>query len=96
MKSRIASGRLTRVGKSMKSVGISVAKRRLGQLVEEVAAGTEVTITKRGAPCARLVPVAASRSVKFGVLKGQIRYPDDFDVPLPAEVRARFEGRRRK
>lgn len=95
MNLRIASGRLFPIRKSMRSVSISVAKRRLGRLVEEVAAGTEITITKRGAPCARLVPVASLRTVRFGVLKGQIRCPDDFDAPMSAEVRARFKGRRR-
>ena len=32
----------------------------------------------------------------LGVLKGKIRYPHDFDAPLPGEVLALFEGRRRK
>ncbi len=29
----------------------------------------------------------ASSKVKFGTLKGRIRYPDDFDTPLPARVK---------
>jgi hypothetical protein len=29
----------------------------------------------------------------FGVLKGRIRYPDDFDAPLPDDLLAQFEGR---
>ena len=34
--------------------------------------------------------------VRFGVLKGKIRYPDDFDAPLPPTVLALFNGRRGK
>ena len=34
--------------------------------------------------------------VRFGVLKGKIRYPDDFDAPLPPRILALFEGRRAK
>lgn len=29
-------------------------------------------------------------------MKRKLRYPDDFDAPLPAEVLALFEGRRAK
>jgi hypothetical protein len=28
------------------------------------------------------------------VLKGKIRYPDDFNAPLPDAILAQFEGRR--
>jgi len=79
----------------MRSVSISVAKRRLDRLVEEIAAGEEIVITRRGSPRARLVPVGSVRAVRFGVLKGRIKYPDDFDAPLPAKVLTRFGGRRR-
>ena len=47
-------------------------------------------------PRAKLVPLGAGRKLKFGVMKGQLRYPDDFDAPLPDEVLALFEGRRAK
>jgi antitoxin ParD1/3/4 len=43
---------------------------------------------------ARLVPLGRPRKVKFGVLKGKLRYPVDFDAPLPARVLALFDGRR--
>lgn len=49
-----------------------------------------------GPPLSRLVPLERARKIKVGVLKGQIRYPDDFDAPLPAGVFALFEGRRAK
>ena len=80
----------------MDTVNIHEAKTHLSRLVEEVAAGREVVIAKNGVPRARLVPLERGRKLKFGVLKGKLRYPDDFDAPLPASVLALFEGRRAK
>jgi prevent-host-death family protein len=42
----------------MKIVGASAARTHLSRLLKEVAAGESLTITKRGLPVARLVPVA--------------------------------------
>lgn len=39
------------------SVGAYQAKTHLSELLEKVEAGQEITITKHGAPVARLVPV---------------------------------------
>lgn len=80
----------------MATVNIHEAKTHLSRLVEKVAEGAEIVIAKNGVPRAKLVPLGRVRPIKFGVLKGKIRYPDDFDAPLPNEVVARFEGRRRK
>ena len=80
----------------MDTVNIHEAKTHLSRLIEEVAAGGEVVIAKNGVPRARLVPLERGRKVRFGVLKGKIRYPDDVDKPLPARVLALFEGRRAK
>ncbi len=40
-----------------KTVGAYEAKARLSKLLERVEAGEEITITKHGAPVAKLVPV---------------------------------------
>jgi prevent-host-death family protein len=77
----------------MSTVNIHEAKTHLSRLVEEVAAGAEIVISKNGVPRARLVPLDASRRLQFGVMKGKLRYPDDFDAPLPDEVLALFEAR---
>jgi len=45
----------------MKIVGASEAKTHLSQLLDEVAAGETVTITRRGEPVARLVPPSDDR-----------------------------------
>ena len=41
-------------------VGSFEAKTRLASLLDQVAAGEHVTITKHGTPVARLIPVADS------------------------------------
>jgi prevent-host-death family protein len=77
----------------MKTVNICGARTHLSRLVEEVEAGGEVVITRSGRPVARLVPPAeARRSVRYGVMLGRLRVPDDIDAPLPEEVCAAFEG----
>ena len=45
----------------MESVGSFEAKTHLPQLLERVAQGEEITITKHGKPIARLVPVAPAK-----------------------------------
>ena len=80
----------------MATVNIHEAKTHLSRLVEQVAQGAEIVIAKNGVPRAKLVPLGRPRPLKFGVLKGKIRYPDDFDAPLPDDVLALFEGRRQK
>ncbi len=77
----------------MESINVHQAKTHLSRLVEEAAAGAEIVIAKNGVPRAKLVPLDAPRTIKFGVLKGKIRYPEDFDAPLPENIIALFEGR---
>ncbi len=45
----------------MKTVGSYEAKTHLPRLLEEVAAGTTITITKHGVPIATLAPVLIER-----------------------------------
>lgn len=78
----------------MNTINIHEAKTHLSRLVEEVAAGAEIVISKNGVPRAKLVPLDASQRLRFGVLKGKLDYPDDFDAPLPDDVLALFEGQR--
>jgi prevent-host-death family protein len=46
------------------TVGAYEAKTRLSELLEKVAAGEEITITKHGAPVAKLVPVRKEASAE--------------------------------
>jgi prevent-host-death family protein len=41
----------------MSQIGVFEAKNRLSALLDDVEAGAEITITRRGRPVARLVPV---------------------------------------
>jgi prevent-host-death family protein len=62
------------------TVNIHEAKTHLSRLLEQVAAGERVVISKAGTPIADLVPHQAA-TVTFGGLKGEIAYTDDaFDI----------------
>jgi len=80
---------------------ITEAKAQFSKLLRRVAAGEEITITKRGVPMARLVPVAAQKvNRQLGFYEGKFTVPDDFDAPLPDKILDAFERkanqRRRK
>ena len=78
----------------MSKVSVQEAKARLSQLLRGVAAGEEITITNRGVPVARLVPVPAEETQrKLGYFSGQMSIPDDFDAPLPPDILDGFEGK---
>jgi prevent-host-death family protein len=75
-----------------KSVGVHEAKTHLSRLLDDVAAGDEVVITRRGQEVARLVAVDTKRRVPvFGLDEGKLGIPDDFDAPLPPEIQQYFE-----
>lgn len=72
-----------------KSVGVHEAKTQLSKLLDDVAGGEEVVITNRGVPVARLVGTGV-RERRFGVDRGLVAMSDDFDAPLPDELRHAF------
>jgi len=75
-------------------INVHEAKTHLSRILEEVAAGAEVTIAKAGRPVARLVPIEpVTRPKTLGLLRGRITVPGDFDAPLPPDVLAEFEDR---
>ena len=75
-------------------VNIHQAKTHLSRIVDEAAAGREVIIAKAGRKVARLVPIEQQpRPKKLGGLKGRIKVPNDFNMPLDSSVIAAFEGR---
>jgi antitoxin (DNA-binding transcriptional repressor) of toxin-antitoxin stability system len=73
-----------------KSVGVHEAKTHLSRLIEDVAAGEEIVITRRGEAVASLGP-PPGRAPQFGVDRGRFVVPDDFDAPLPDELLDAFE-----
>jgi len=77
----------------MTVVNVYDAKTRLSKLIEEAASGKDVVIARGGKPVARLTRLdPPKRKLKFGVLKGKIKVPEDFDSPLPSDILAQFEG----
>jgi prevent-host-death family protein len=76
----------------MTEVNIHEAKTHLSRLLQRVALGEEITISKAGVPIARLVPVEAKGKRPLGLFKGQIWMAEDFDAPLPPDILAGFLG----
>ena len=74
-----------------KCVGVHEAKTHLSRLLEEVEAGQEVEIARRGVVVARIVPIRPPRRV-FGMDRGRFSVPADFDASLSDEELAHFEG----
>ena len=77
----------------MREIDIEEAAASLSSIVEGLARREEVVLTRGGRGVARLTGLPGKQTVRFGVLEGQLDIPDDFDAPLPDEVRALFEGR---
>ncbi len=78
----------------METVNIYDAKTRLSQLVDKAASGEDVVVSRNGKPLVRITRLESAKPrVKFGLLKGKLTIPADFDAPLPDDVLAGFEGR---
>ncbi len=80
----------------MEKVNVHDAKTHFSRLLDRAQEGEEFVIAKAGRPVARLGPLAQpAKKRRLGLLDGKFRIPDDFNAPLPEEVIAAFEGRRR-
>ena len=80
----------------MEKVNVHDAKTHFSRLLERAQEGEEFVIAKAGKPVARLGPLKQQgKKRRLGLLDGKFRIPDDFNEPLPDEVVAAFEGRRR-
>lgn len=78
----------------MNPINIHEAKARLSQLIDQVAAGEDVVVSRNGKPPVRITRLAApERQVRFGILKGKVKIAANFDRPLPDDAIAGFEGR---
>jgi prevent-host-death family protein len=65
------------------TVKASEFKAKCLDLMDRVAAtGTSITVTKRGVPVARLVPIAAEPKSLRGLLRGQIEVVGDIVAPI--------------
>jgi len=74
-------------------INIHEAKTHFSKLLQRVAGGEEVTISRAGVPVARLVPVETKSKVRpLGFARGEVWIADDFDAPLPDELLKEFYG----
>jgi prevent-host-death family protein len=75
----------------MNTINIHEATKHFSRIVEEVAHGKEVVITKAGVPMVKMVPLAAKRpALKYGTLKGKITIANDFDAPFTDDILRAF------
>lgn len=76
-----------------KTYNIHDAKTHLSKLIEQVESGEDIVIARAGVPVARLVRVTMPTSERpLGTEVGQLIIADDFDAPLPDELREAFES----
>lgn len=73
-------------------VNIHEAKTHLSKLLQQVAAGEEVVISRAGVPVAKLVPLTRPDSPRLpGIWRGRVQLAEDFDV-TPDGVMESFYG----
>lgn len=73
------------------NVNIHEAKTHLSKLLERVAAGERVIISKAGWPIADLVPHQRT-PVVFGGLRGELRYDDAAFEDVDPDIQRMFYG----
>ncbi|MGH3924320.1 MAG: type II toxin-antitoxin system Phd/YefM family antitoxin [Pseudonocardiaceae bacterium] len=73
------------------NVNIHEAKTHLSRLLERVANGERVVISKAGQPVADLVPHQRT-PVVFGGLRGEMSYADDAFADLDPDIQRLFYG----
>ncbi|MBA2370917.1 MAG: type II toxin-antitoxin system Phd/YefM family antitoxin [Chloroflexi bacterium] len=77
----------------MKTVNIHEAKTHLSRLIARAVEGEEIVIAKAGRPVAKLVGLTHPiRRRKLGLARGKIVIHDDFDAPLPEDIRRALGG----
>jgi prevent-host-death family protein len=71
-------------------VSVREAKANLSKVLKRLALGEDVVITKAGKPVAKLVAIANTTQRKVGSAKGEFVVSDDFNDPLPKEIKDLF------
>lgn len=67
----------------MTTVAIEQAQKELARLIDDVALGEHVIITRNQVPVAQLVPVAKILpKPTFGSAKGMVKMSEDFEAPI--------------
>lgn len=78
----------------VKYVNLTETRRRLSQLIDKAALGEDVVVCRHGKPLVRITGLTKQKPrIRFGVLKGKLTVPDDFDAPLDEDTLGEFAGR---
>jgi prevent-host-death family protein len=79
----------------MENVKIAYAKAHLPELLERVARGERILISRYNTPVAELIPPPEKPKRKFGTGKGKVRIidPHCFDPMTDEEVEGWIKGR---
>lgn len=78
----------------METVNTHEAKTQFSPLADPVVAGADAGVSRNGKPLVRLTRLESTRrTIRFGVLKGEVKLAAEFDAPLPDAVLAGFERR---
>jgi prevent-host-death family protein len=73
-------------------INVHEAKTHFAKLLQRVALGEEVVITRAGRPIAKLVQIQPDVLERApGSARGEVRVGEDFDAPLPEDGQASFE-----
>lgn len=75
----------------MKSIGSYDAKTNLPRLLDEVAGGERITITKHGVPVAMLVPVEGTQASKSKSVVAEIKKYKRIKLPKGISIRDLIE-----
>ncbi len=75
-------------------INISVAKRQLSKLVDRVFHGEKVVIAKNNLPLVDLVPYQPEGKRKLGLLRGQVKIPENF-LEEDEDINEMFYGKPR-
>lgn len=75
-------------------VSISEAKTRLSELLDLMAEGEDIIITRNGRRVARLVRAEATVKPRFGAMRGEITWREGWEKSMTArETDAFWDGR---
>ena len=73
----------------MLSVTVDEIQRDPSKFLRQVEAGETFVILQADKPIAELRPISSNKQLRpFGLCAGEFTVPDDFDAPLPEDIRA--------
>ena len=86
---------MTTYGANMTTYGIREFKARVSEILRAVDNGEEVTITRRGKPCGRIIPVAHPDDDKpsLRTLRGSMSHLPDATYEDFLDIKAIWEPR---